>query len=491
MISVFLQEQKRYTQQALVQAFHCSEEETVRILRRLKAYGVLKTVKADDTQKDLTDLADEDIEIADVAVGENEHMYVFTFVGVITIEGHVLKCYPKYLLHATAPKEELKQVLKVLEKYNSKEQIIRMYSDTSDRGALNMLAIMLFLLQDYFEYGVYTNTQDIIETNGPGEILWDKTINETFVLLSNNRPYYPELLTIRRVNNDFDFFKRLHECILTRCTEELRDADLLDLFDVIGVDLSDEQLEDFGDKEYVLDRIVKELNMQFNTRKQLLLKTLYAYIANSNALDAVDCFSMFGTNSFNLVWEKACAEVMDNQLHKPIGGLQLPVPLAEPYQAMRHTKLLALIDKPQWAGTAPDGEPFVHAAKYTLIPDLISIGNIQGTYQFIIFDAKYYNIQLEADKELCGQPGIESISKQYLYQLAYEPFIRAHKIQVVKNCFLMPTELPKVIKKGTVSLAMMRNLKLADIQVRLLPAKAVFTHYLNNTKLNIQDLDLQ
>ena len=159
MISVFLREQKRYTQEDLVKEFHCSEEKTVRILKRLKEYGVLKAVKANDTQKDLTDLLDEDIEIADVEVGENEYLYVFTFVGVITIEGRVLKCYPKYLLDATAPKAELKQVLKVLEKYNSKEQIIRMYNDTSDSSAFNMLAVMLFLLQDYFEYGAYTNTQ--------------------------------------------------------------------------------------------------------------------------------------------------------------------------------------------------------------------------------------------------------------------------------------------------------------------------------------------
>lgn len=319
MISVFLREQKRYTQEDLVKEFHCSEEKTVRILKRLKEYGVLKAVKANDTQKDLTDLLDEDIEIADVEVGENEYLYVFTFVGVITIEGRVLKCYPKYLLDATTPKAELKQVLKVLEKYNSREQIIRMYNDTSDSSAFNMLAVMLFLLQDYFEYGAYTNTQDIIESNGSGDILWDKTINETFTLLSNNRPYYPELLTMKRVNDDFDFFKRLHECILTRCTAELRDADLLDLFDIIGIDISDEQIDSFGDKEYILDRIAKELDVQFNTRKQLLLKTLYAYIANSSTLDDLDCFSMFGTNSFSLVWEKVCAEVMDNQLQKPIG----------------------------------------------------------------------------------------------------------------------------------------------------------------------------
>ena len=71
MISVFLREQKRYTQEDLVKGFQCSEEKTVRILKRLKEYGVLKAVKSNDTQKDLTDLLDEDIEIADVEVGEN------------------------------------------------------------------------------------------------------------------------------------------------------------------------------------------------------------------------------------------------------------------------------------------------------------------------------------------------------------------------------------------------------------------------------------
>ena len=490
MISVFLREQKRYTQEDLVKEFRCSEEKTVRILKRLKEYGVLKAVKANDTQKDLTDLLDEDIEIADVEVGENEYLYVFTFVGVITIEGRVLKCYPKYLLDATAPKAELKQVLKVLEKYNSKEQIIRMYNDTSDSSAFNMLAVMLFLLQDYFEYGAYTNTQDIIESNGSGDILWDKTINETFTLLSNNRPYYPELLTMKRVNDDFDFFKRLHECILTRCTEELRDADLLDLFDIMGVDISDEHIEDFGDKEYVLERIVKELNVQFNTRKQLLLKTLYAYIANSSALDDLDCFSMFGTNSFNLVWEKVCAEVMDNQLQKPIGGLRLPVPLKDQYHDLRHKKLIDLIDKPQWIGISPHKDIFSKQAEDTLIPDIISITNSDGVYQFIIFDAKYYNLQLERRKKLKGQPGIESITKQYLYQLAYNPFIDAHQIHTVRNCFLMPIPGKQVVNKGFVYLDMMRILKLQDIQIRLLPATIIFDHYLSNTKFDICLLEL-
>lgn len=489
MISVFLREQKRYTQEELVKAFKCSEEKTVRILKRLKEYGVLKAVKANEEQKDLTDLIDEDIQIADVEVGENEYLYVFTFVGVITIEGRVLKCYPKYLLEEEAPLTELKQVLKVLEKYNSKEQIIRMYNDTSDSSAFNMLAVMLFLLQDYYDYGPYTNTQDIIESNGTGDILWDKTINETFTLLSNNRPYYPELLTMKRISDDFDFFKRLHECILTRCTEQLRDADLLDLFDIMGADISDEQIEDFGDKEYILDKIVKELNVQFNTRKQLLLKTLYAYITNSSALDDLDCFSMFGTNSFNLVWEAVCADVMDNQLQKPIGGIKLPVPLAPKFQDQRRKKLIELIDKPQWSGFSANGT-FVKEAADTLIPDIISIVKVEDEYYFIIFDAKYYNIQLEENKKLRGQPGVESITKQYLYQLAYQPFVEDHQIKTVRNCFLMPNNGNDVVVKGAVSLAILSSLGLQDIQIRLLPAETMYKHYIENTKMDISILQL-
>ena len=490
MISVFLREQKRYTQDDLVQKLQCSEEKAVHILKRLKEYGVLKAVNANDTQKDLTDLLDEDIEIADVEVGENEYLYVFTFVGVITIEARVLKCYPKYLLGSTEPVAELKQVLKVLDKYNSKKQIIRMYNDTSDSSAFNMLAVMLFLLQDYHDYGPYTNTQDIIESNGNGDILWDKTINETFTLLSNNRPYYPELLTIRREMDDFDYFKRLHECVLTRCTKELQEADLLDLFEMTGVDLSDEEIEDFGEKDYILDRILKELNVQFNTRKQLLLKTLYAFILNSSALDDLDCFSMYGTNSFNLVWEAVCAQALDNQLQMPVGGLRLPVPLSDEYKDRRTARLLELLEKPHWIGKTGNGELFEKQADDTLIPDIISITYSNEGCEFIISDAKYYNIQMEKDKKLRGQPGIESITKQYLYQLAYQRFINQHNFARIRNYFLLPTERSQVINKGYASLEILSSLGLQDIQVRLLPATEMYKCYLENTKFKISRLEL-
>ncbi|MGI2709413.1 MULTISPECIES: LlaJI family restriction endonuclease [Bacillus cereus group] len=486
MISKFVREQKRYNQTELQDIFQCSEEKTVDIIKRLKEYGVLKAVKATDSQKNMSDLLDEDIEVADVEIGENEYFYVFTFVGVITVWGCVLKCYPKYILTNNNPLTELKTIIKVLEKYNAKEQIIRMYNDNSESSAFNLLAVMIFLLHDYYENGAYTNTKNIIETNGSGEILWDKTINETFTYLSNNRPYYIELFTQKRINDDFDYFKRLHESIISICSRELKDADLLDLFDILPVEVSDEELDDFGEKDYILYRIQNELNLQFNTRKQLLLKTLYAYVAHSSTLAEIDCFTMFGTNSFNLVWEKVCAEVLDNQLQTPLGSL--PISLSDGYNP--YDLLISLIEKPKWNGYKQDGSEFQKHARETLVPDIVSIHKMNNSHQFIIFDAKYYNIQLEHGKELRGQPGIGDITKQYLYQLAYKKFVNDHGIQDVKNCFLMPTEQHSIINKGYVNIEMLDALGLQNIQIRQLPAELIYSHYLANEKMDIGLLHL-
>ncbi|MBK5897901.1 LlaJI family restriction endonuclease [Catonella massiliensis] len=481
MISEFVREQKRYTQKELCQILKCSEEYVVSLIRKLKEFGVLKAVKSSYVQKNMADLLEEDIEVVDVEVGENEYLYVFTFVGVIVAVGRVLKCYPKYLLNVKEPADELRKVIKVLEKYNSKEQIVRMFNDSSESSSFNLLAVLLFLLQDYFENGVYTNTEDIIECNGSGEILWDKTINETFTLLSENRPYYTELQTRKRVTNDFDYFKRLHECVVTMASKELQDAELLNLFEMSGIDLTDEELEDFGDKEYILYRIENELNTQFNTRKQLVLKTMYAYIDRRGSLCDTDCLSLFGTNSFNLVWEKVCADIMDNQLDVALGALKLPVPLKDGYN--RRQKLIELIEKPLWTLTGK-------CAKDTLIPDLISICKVSGQYQFIIFDAKYYNAHLEKGIAPTDQPGIESVTKQYLYQLAYQKFIDEHEFASVKNCFLLPTENSEIEDKGEVRMQMLSSLGLQDVKTRLIPATMAYDLYLSGRKMDIDTLKL-
>ena len=481
MISEFVREQKRYTKKELSRILHCMEDRAIPLIRKLKEFGVLKAVRASQIQRDLSVLLEEDIEVADIETGEDAYLYVFTFVGVIVIAGCVLKCYPKYLMHTEAPRKELQQVLKVLQKYHAKEQRIRMFHDSSDSHSFHLLSVLLFLMQDYYENGVYSNTETVMERNGSGEILWEKTINETFTMISDNRPYYVELQTKKRVTDDHNYLKRLHACMLTRASKELQDADRLELFDLTAIDLTDEELDEFGEEDEILYRIEKELSVQFNTRKQMVLKAMYAYLAHRGHLCDAESFSLFGTNSFHLVWENVCADIMDNQLDVPLGSIALPVPLKPQYD--RKQKLVDLIEKPLWTASGK-------TAKDTLIPDLITIAKAGHEYQFIIFDAKYYNARLECGVSPKGQPGIESVTKQYLYQLAYQKFIEEHEFASVKNCFLMPTENPAVEVRGEVSMRMFHELGLQNIQVRFLPADMAYEYYLSGRKMEIGILEL-
>lgn len=399
----------------------------------------------------------------------------------------MLKCYPKYIRNQDGLKKKMCQILRVLEKYNkSKEQKMPMFQDGGEGSSFDLLSVMLFLIWDYFENGIYRNTEDIIESNVAGEILWDRTINGTFPLLAQNRPYYIDLRTRRRITNDFDFFKRLHECILTKVSKEMKDADLLDLFEMTEIYLTDEELEEFGDKEYILYRIENELRMQFNTRKQWILKALYAYVDHSGSLYDIEDLTLFGTKSFQNVWETVCKDIMDDQLKRPLDLLfpKLPRKLQKKYQEEGCKTLLDIIEKPMWTETN-------RRAQATLIPDAIAIDADQN--QFVIIDAKYYTPKLNPDKENKnpqGQPGIESIIKQYMYHLAYREFISGYSFKSAKNCFLMPTENTEIENHGEVSMDMMRDIDLENIQVRFLPAEKAYDDYLHGRKMEIGKLGL-
>lgn len=479
-VSVYIKEQKRYTKKELLEMFRFNDTEIEKFIKDLKSYGILKAVRNEPSQKDLTELSEEDIEVTDDTLANDDLYYVFTFVGVITFGNRVLKCYPKYI-SKPEPYEEIKQVLKVLNKYSASEQIIKMFNGDENKSSFNLLAVISYLMNDYYENGIYSNQDEIVEINGEGNILWDQTISDGFAIINENKPYYVELFTQHSIDDEFDYFTRLHKAVLTECCQQLERTGLLGLFEFDNIVLSDESLDDFGENGYILYRIQSELNVQFNTRKQLLLKSMYAYIAQNQTLADQNCVSLFGTTTFNLVWEKVCADVFDNKLPLPLGKLKLPKSLQEGYS--KNSKLIDIIDKPQWIGKNEFGELFIKASDQTLIPDLI------GIYEdtFVLFDAKYYCIQLEERKALRGQPGVGDVTKQYLYQLAYKNFILDHGMTAVKNCFLMPTEKDEVVELGYARIEMLEALGLENIAIRLMPAKDMFHCYLESKKKTFKD----
>lgn len=464
-VSGYIRELKRYTKEYLASLFGLADDKIDAFIRNLKAAGIVYSVPKNPEQFDLSDLMDEDIVVSGST--EEDCLFVFKYVGIITVGNAVIKCYPKYLTSYTeqdlsngnVPLPELKQVLKVLSRFAAKEQIINMYNGDEQKSSFNMLAVILYLLNDYFEYGVYVNDEEIIELNGEGSILWEKTISDGFALIKNNTPYYVDLYTRRIVDNENNYIQRLHKYILTQCYKQLDESGLAELFDLSEVNISDEKQSDFGEVDYILYQLQAELNVQFNTRKQSLLKTLYAYIAQEKTLENNYGLSLFGTSSFHVVWEKVCSQVLDNQ-----------------YERLKNE-----IDAPQWYGYDTNNNEYFKAGNKvdTLIPDIIVLDCNSERRHFAVLDAKYYCIQLQKGRQPANYPGIGDVTKQYLYELAYKKYIKANNFDKVSNCFLMPTETLETIVYGAVSMDMLAELKLQPIQVRLLPAQIIYQCYLD------------
>lgn len=403
------QELKRYSLNEIRDCLGCTSENVKAYINTLRKYGIVKIVKKDSL--DFADLTNDDLVIADSAEEVSGACYKFDFVGIVVVKDKVVFCYPKYIKYSDKEKilKELKLAIKAIRKYDSKGELVHLHN-RDDKGEYNKLALSLHILQDYFENGVYTNIQEIIETNGDGEIDWDRTINETFAYIKDNRPYYLELKTRSSQNDDFDYFKRLHECIVTQCSKYLKELTILDFFDMAEVLLSELDLKDFGDTDYILYRLEREIANQYITRKQNLLKTLYTFVATSGTSSQENFYSLYGTNCMNLVWEKACGQIFGNE-----------------YETLKRH-----IPKPLWE---LDGK---EVSSETLIPDIVTRHNYpDGSKLFYILDGKYYLPHITNNK-ISGNPGVQDVVKQFVYHKAFLDYIFSKYHCTVFNAFLFP-----------------------------------------------------
>lgn len=465
MIPLIVKEEKKYSKSTLSNKISCDEEKISRILNKLLNDNIVKIVYSN-----------------------NRRCFKFAFVGVIIIEDIVIKSFPKYMKEYNF--NDFKQVIKVIKKVNRNKDEFYQENDFSHEDSLNILPVLLFLIKDYFENGLYETTQEIIEINGNNEILWEKTVNNFYPIIINNRPFYTEFYTRKRVKDLDNYFRKLHETILTECFKQLEEVNLLNLFDFTKVILTDETMDDFNDNvENILEKIKIEKTNQFNTRKLKVLTAMEMYLSNKGShFAASDCLSIYGTKSFHHIWEKVCCSVLNDMKDYSLSELNLPVELNSKYEDIKNKSLMDIIERPSWYVM---GEEEPKIAEKSLEPDLITINEINNKKIFFIFDAKYYNIQLEKELELDGQPGIESITKQYLYELTFREFVSLHMFDCVKNCFLFPLDSLIVENRGTVELKILKNIELENIQIILLPAKKIYQLFLEDKFLDFSELKIQ
>ena len=92
----------------------------------------------------------------------DEDSYQVNYVGVIIVKKTVINCYPKYIPNEDNIEDDFKQILKVIKKYNNLYDDFEYQNDNLEDISFNLLSMMVFFLEDYFENGVYNNIQNIL-----------------------------------------------------------------------------------------------------------------------------------------------------------------------------------------------------------------------------------------------------------------------------------------------------------------------------------------
>lgn len=477
---VFVRELRPYSVVDIARLMETDTGNAIRVIERLLADGILQYCMR--TFRDSTVLSGTD-EINAAAV------YRFNWVGVVLTEAWLFVCYPKYIrgdgLSDNHIIDRMRTIFRVLRQQNYMLDAAQKIDD----GVLanEKLPVMLRLLDLYDEYGEYSNNTKIFEINGLGSISWNRTLNAHFPLLSNGQPIYTELETLKTIKNEADFIMRLHRAVLTECSRLLNESGIGEILGLAEVWLSDESIDNMGDTDRLLWIIERERGTQFVTWKQDVLDYLSFYLYDRNTGGDSKDIQGLGTPNFSHIWEKVCKMTFGDLLNKRLR--QLPLALNEDWQKRNEETLLNIIPRPRWERFRITEYTDCGNAE-TLIPDAVSFFMEADERTFCIFDAKYYVPSIIG--KMRGQPGVESVAKQFLYQSAYRDFIIAHDFTAVNNTFLVPGDVESPRKMARVSFPGVLQREeppfTNHVEMWMLPANDIYEACIRGNKLDMRYL---
>lgn len=407
--------------------------------------------------------------------------YQFRFVGLALTDRLVVVVYPKYMQEEPSSLQ-LRMLLRVIRKRSGSFTLFDQYSQDGLIGD-KKISLILELLESYFEYGEYSNYVEQLEDNGFGGISWERTISSFTPYLSNGQPVYLDFKTRKTRRNETDLITRIHRTVLSNCFEELRMCSLLEVFEIDDTDISSEELDELGDSESLIGLLQSERSKQFVTWKLHVLDLLIAYLEGALLSHQSSKIQCLGTTSFHVDWEKACKACFGDMLNRKISDIGIE--LNGPWRALSKIKLIDVIPSPEWHVIDMDGRDIPCLDPQTFIPDLVTIQTDERV--FCILDAKYYVPILRAGKKPVGQPGVESVAKQFMYQEAYSKFVVDNNFSKVVNAFFVPTSEQDVRLIGTVAIPGVfdnANGPFSNmVEMWAIPADLLFGKYLSGGKM--------
>ncbi|MBI6076698.1 LlaJI family restriction endonuclease [Clostridium perfringens] len=341
-------------------------------------------------------------------------LFKFTYVGVLTFKEEILIVLPKYYdeKYYYNGLECIKNIIGVLKKIP--RRIVEKYKDSLfiskdiDSKYVPEISIADYLIKDFVKNGNYIKETEELKLNSNGRIDWKRTISDTNPILSNRYPIYLDKYTIKKkdsINNDI---YRVHEVVVNYLIKKYGELLGYKIRSSYNRKMQNELEKYIKNSKAVISIIIDELENVYNDRDINLLRSLKSFFSKSNK-SSKDGISMYGTNSFNLVWEYMCSYVLENE-----------------YEDFKEC-----IPTPMWKANETENE--VTNSRNTLEPDVIKTYN----RHLLLVDAKYYSIILN-NKKVVGNPGSYDVVKQYIYEIAIN---RKYTNYIVKNIFIYPKDM--------------------------------------------------
>ncbi|WP_182007312.1 LlaJI family restriction endonuclease [Priestia aryabhattai] len=397
---------------------------------------------------------------------KNKNSYKLRYVGFFIFNNRLCFSFPKYT--KTDDNKLARDLINLFREYSSREKLEE--DEIETLGSLDyyehfsLISVIIFILQDYFDNGIYIDEISTYEIDGNGEINWDKTIENIYAYNLKNQSIYLNFYTDKLLTDEKNIITTIHKYVLSECSAYIQKTGMDLFFEFPNVNFDIEQ-EEIGSIEFMLSHLQDEINIQYNDWKQLVLKTLYMFLSNKSRLNNSNSLSLFGTRSFHNVWEKVCSFVF-NSIYSEI-------------------KEQGIIDKPVWELHAGKNQV---ESKRTLTPDIITKHSSKGEEYLLILDAKYYNPKFK-DKSIHNTPELEDITKQYMYELALKDYYIQNGYTKVINAFLFPNENNEIEVIGKTSIDFLKKLSLQDITLINIPGSKVYENYIRRQKFSVNEID--
>lgn len=241
------------------------------------------------------------------------------FVGIEYNENDVTVYFPLGYEIPQTDEECRKSILTLLRTISLSKTIINeevKINDELKEDYAFPISAYLWVLKDYFTYGIYKSRDTIIQKNGNGKINWKKTLSKD-PIISNGNLLYLDMFTEQNVAID-DIITQIHILCLNESIKHI--GWLFGNFELKS------SLFSLDNKEYLLGILNHALINTNEDRKLNLLINLRNILLGLDVVSDDKSINNYGVRGFHDVWEIVVARLFGNQDvtgYKPVASYKL------------------------------------------------------------------------------------------------------------------------------------------------------------------------